>query len=89
MAVWLGLTNKARRHVGWSTVVEMGNYSYVKIQGQEFGLREWVDNVDKEVWREVVQDVKYGDTGPALVWTCLEKIYPDTMRAFQWEITIR
>ena len=82
--VWIGLRNTARRFVGWSTMLNMGNYAYIRVGDKEFGLGEWTDNVHKEVWREVVQDVNYGYEGIPLVWTCLEK-YCGKVREYQWD----
>ena len=82
--VWIGLRDTARRFVGWSTMVDMGNYAYIRVGDGEFGLREWTDNARQEVWREVVQDVDYDLTGTPIVWTCVEKYGPSRVREYQW-----
>ena len=82
----IGLNNEARKRVGWSTIVPMGNHMYIKIGDEEIGLREWLDNINQEVLREVVQKVLY-EGGETIVWTCLEE-YRDGLRVCQWDVTV-
>jgi len=82
-ALWMGMVNEARIRMGWSTVVAMGNYKYIKIGDKEFGLREWTDNIEKTVWREVIQNVLYGHRGNPVIYTCLEN-YRNGERICQW-----